>query len=138
MGKAISSWLLAIFFVAAGINHFLSPKFYLSIMPVYLPWHPELVFISGVAEILGGIGVILPQTRRLAGWGLIFLLLAVFPANIHVALHGLGGSALPVWFLWARLPLQFVLIWWVCWTCLGRKAPVPPLQGSLDSGPRDS
>jgi len=121
MSKTISSWLMAVFFVAAGIKHFLSPKFYLSIMPGYLPWHQELVFISGVAEILGGIGVIIPRTRRLAGWGLIALLAAVFPANVHVALHGLGGSTLPAWILWARLPLQLVLVWWVWWTCLGRK-----------------
>jgi len=132
MGKTISSWLMAVLFVTAGINHFLSPKFYLSIMPGYLPWHQELVFISGVAEILGGIGVVFPRTRRLAGWGLVALLIAVFPANIHVALQGLGGSALPAWILWARLPLQFVLIGWVCWTCLARKGPVQPPMDSQD------
>ena len=119
MLKKISRWLLAVFFVAAGANHFVSPKFYLLIIPPYLPWPLELVYISGAAEIAGGIGVLIPATRRLAGWGLVALLIAVFPANIHMALHGMGG-AFPHWLLWARLPLQIVFIAWVYWTCLQR------------------
>ena len=119
MLKKISRWLSVVFFVAAGANHFIFPKFYLSIMPPYLPWPLELVYVSGAAEIAGGIGVLVPATRRLAGWGLIALLIAVFPANIHVALHGMGGS-FPHWLLWARLPLQIVFIAWAYWTCLQR------------------
>jgi uncharacterized membrane protein len=82
-------------------------------MPSYLPAHALLVQISGVAEILGGIGILLPWTRRLAAWGLILLLVAVFPANLDVALHGWPGVNLPGWILWCRLPLQPVFIWWI-------------------------
>jgi uncharacterized membrane protein len=112
----LSRILLAIFFVSAGINHFVSPTFYLLMMPPYLPWPLELVYISGLAEILGGIGVLSKMTRRGAGWGLIALLIAVFPANIYAAVHGMDD--IPAWMLWARLPLQVVLIWWVYSSCI--------------------
>ena len=118
--RTILRWLLGVCFVAAGINHFLAPRFYLAIMPPALPWPLALVYVSGVAEIMGGIGVLIPPTRRLAGWGLIVLLLAVFPANIYAAIHGVGS--IPSWILWARLPFQLVFIAWVYWTCL---SPVP-------------
>ena len=117
MLRKLSRWLLVVLFVAAGVNHFVFPKFYLKIMPPYLPWHLALVYISGAAEIAGGLGLLIPGTRRLAAWGLIALLIAVFPANIHAALHGVGGS-FPDWILWARLPFQIVFIAWVYWTCL--------------------
>jgi uncharacterized membrane protein len=125
MIRTISTFILGIFFIIAGINHFLSPGFYLSIMPPYLPWHLPLVYISGIAEIAGGAGVIIPKTRRMAGWCLIALLLAVFPANIQMLLNSLWtlnnhGSN---WLLWVRLPLQFVLIWWVYWTFCSRPYP---------------
>ena len=82
-------------------------------MPSYLPAHVALVQISGVVEILGGIGVLLPRTRRCAAWGLILLLVAVFPANLNVALHGWPGENIPDWILWARLPFQPLAIWWI-------------------------
>jgi uncharacterized membrane protein len=106
-------WIVGLFFIAAGANHFVTPKPYLSMMPSYLPAHAALVQISGVAEILGGAGVFLPDTRRFSAWGLILLLIAVFPANLNVALHGWPGESLPGWVLWARLPLQVLFIWWV-------------------------
>ncbi len=84
-------------------------------MPPYLPWPGPLVAISGVAEIAGGSGLLVPRTRVLAGWGLIALLVAVFPANLHIALHGWPGVNLPAWVLWARLPLQIVMVAWVYW-----------------------
>jgi uncharacterized membrane protein len=111
-------WVLGVFFVIAGANHFLNPQPYVAMMPRFLPWPLPLVWISGVAEILGGIGVLVPTTRRIAGWGLILLLLAVFPANAHVALHGWPGVDLPRWVLWLRLPFQPLFIWWVYWACL--------------------
>jgi uncharacterized membrane protein len=79
--------------------------------------HATLVYVSGVAEMLGGLGLILPATRRLAGWGLIALFVAIFPANLNMALHHLplGTRVVPVWALWARLPLQAVLIAWAYW-----------------------
>jgi uncharacterized membrane protein len=106
-------WCVGLFFIAAGANHFINPKPYLSMMPSYLPAHAALVQISGVAEILGGAGVLLACSRRLAAWGLILLLVAVFPANLNVALHGWPEVNLPGWALWCRLPLQVIFIWWV-------------------------
>ena len=115
--------LLGLLFIAAGLNHFRATPLYLSIMPPALPFPLALVYLSGLAEIAGGAGVWVPQTRRAAGWGLILLLLAVFPANIYMATdHALPpGVSLPGWVLWARLPLQFVLVWWV-WAATLRRA----------------
>jgi uncharacterized membrane protein len=84
----IARWLAAIFFVVAGANHFRSPEIYLGMMPPWLPWPEALNYISGAAEVLGGLGLLGSPVRRLAGWGLILLLIAVFPANVHVALQG--------------------------------------------------
>jgi uncharacterized membrane protein len=92
---------------------------YLALMPPYLPWPRELIYLSGVLEVFGGIRILVPATRRLAGWGLIALLLAVFPANLHAALHGFRG--VPGWVLWLRLPLQLLLIAWVYGTCLKKR-----------------
>lgn len=110
-------WLLTIVMVAAGANHFISPGPYVAMMPVELPAPLALVYISGVAEIVGGLGLILPATRKLAAWGLIALYIAVFPANLNMALNDLplGDSHVPSWALWARLPLQLVLIAWAYW-----------------------
>jgi uncharacterized membrane protein len=110
----ISRWVLTLFMVAAGLNHFLSPEPYVGMMPAMLPAPWTLVYVSGVAEILGGLGLILPATRRLAAWGLIALFIAVFPANLNMAVNHLplGTWRLPSWALWGRLPLQLVLIWW--------------------------
>jgi uncharacterized membrane protein len=95
--------------------HFLVPGPYRAIMPPYLPWHAGLVALSGVAEMAGGIGLLVPWTRRAAGIGLILLLLAVFPANVEmlVRYREQGAGAFAQLLLWLRLPLQAVLIWWV-------------------------
>jgi uncharacterized membrane protein len=116
-------WVLAAFFVVAGANHFLNPDPYLGMIPPYLPWPAGLITISGVAEIAGGLGILIPRMRRLAGWGLIALLVAVFPANVQVALHGWPGVQIPQWTLWVRLPFQGVLIAWVYWVCMARRFP---------------
>ena len=115
--RASNAWLLGLLFIAAGANHFRVPAAYLPIMPPWLPYPRALIAISGAAEILGGIGLLVPATRRIAGLGLIALLIAVFPANLHMALHRiqLGGLELPTAALWLRLPLQGLLIWWVWW-----------------------
>lgn len=115
MLRTISLWVLAVFFIGAGVNHFLNPGPYLKMMPGYLPWPRELIVVSGVAEVLGGLGLLIPRLRVAAGWGLIALLVAVFPANLHVALHGWEGVAIPPWVLWVRLPFQAVFIAWVYW-----------------------
>ena len=118
---AILRTLLSLFFIAAGTLHFISPEAYMQMMPPYLPHPLFLVYLSGVCEIAGGVGVLVPRFRRLAGYGLIALLVAVFPANIHMALNHLplAGMALPAWLLWLRLPLQALLIAWV-WVCIFR------------------
>jgi uncharacterized membrane protein len=87
-------------------------------MPPYLPWHAELVFLSGVAEVLCGLGLLLPQTRKLAAWGTIALLIAVFPANVHVAVNDIpvfGATEGPGALGYIRLPFQLVLIAWAYW-----------------------
>jgi uncharacterized membrane protein len=103
------------FFVVAGALHFVKPKVYEAIVPPYLPAPEALVYLSGVAEIGGGIGLMLPATRRRAGWWLIATLLAVFPANLHMAQHPERYPKVPggETALKARLPLQAVLIAWV-------------------------
>jgi len=112
--KTVSRYVLAIFFVGAGITHFTNPDFYLKIVPPYLPWHAALVDVSGVAEILLGRMLMFSDLQRIAAWGLILLLVAVFPANIYVYQHQdlIPGS--PVFHL-LRLPLQGVLILWAFW-----------------------
>lgn len=119
----ISRVALALFFIIAGTAHFISPAPYLAIVPTYLPWPAAMVALSGVAEILGGVGVCLRSTRRAAGWWLSALLIAVFPANIHAISTGMiiGGHALPAWILWARLPFQLLFIAWVYRACLRPK-----------------
>lgn len=111
----IARLLIALLFILAGAAHFASPAVYLQIMPPFLPWPMALIYLSGGAEILGGVGILFSRTRKLAGIGLIALLIAVFPANIYAALHGanLSGWQVPVWLLWVRLPLQALLIGWV-------------------------
>ncbi len=104
-------YLMGLLYILAGANHFINPPFYLKIMPPYLPQHAALVALSGVAELMLGILVLIPATRVWAAWGLILLLIAVFPANLYMAyapkLQGLSALI-----RWGRLPLQFVLIWW--------------------------
>lgn len=115
LGKRLGLLALAAGFALAGANHFLNPGFYLKIMPPYLPAHLELVYLSGFFEVLGGIGVLVPRVRAVAGWGLVLLILAVYPANIHMAVHPELFPELPTFALFARLPLQFPLIAWAYW-----------------------
>jgi uncharacterized membrane protein len=118
--------LLSLFFVIGGMLHFLSPEIYMHIMPPYLPHPLLLVYVSGIGEIAGGVGVLVPRLRKVAGYGLIALLIAVFPANIHMALDhiSLPGTNLPDWLLWLRLPLQALLIAWVWFCAIRKQAPV--------------
>jgi uncharacterized membrane protein len=111
-GRVAARILMGLVYVAAGIGHFIATHVYMSIVPDYLPAHRELVLISGAAEIAGGIGVLIPQTRRAAAWGLVVLLVVVMPANIWMAQHAERYPSVPLWVLWLRLPLQVLLIWW--------------------------
>lgn len=107
--------LLALAFVYVGVQHFTGPESFVAIVPPYLPEPLLLVYVSGVAEIAGGIGVLIPRLRRLAGWGLLALLAAVYPANIHMALHPELFPQMTQTALYVRLPVQFVLAAWVWW-----------------------
>jgi uncharacterized membrane protein len=99
-------------YVVAGLGHFLVTRAYERMMPAYLPAHHALVLMSGAAEMAGGIGVLVPSTRRAAAWGVVLLLVAVWPANLWMAQHPELTPGVPVWALWVRLPLQVPLIWW--------------------------
>ncbi len=113
--RAVMRWLLAGLFVAAGVMHFVRPQFYLSAMPPYLPWHLEVVYVSGVCEVLLGVLLLVPRVQRAAAWGLIALLIAVFPANVHMVMNPDLFPNIPPAVLWARLPLQGVFIAWAWW-----------------------
>jgi uncharacterized membrane protein len=104
-------YLMAAAYTFAGINHFWHPGFYLKMLVGFLPYPEALNYISGVAEILIGIGLVIPATRRFSAWALIALLLAVFPANINMAIHH-EQFGLPAAGLYLRLPVQLLLIWW--------------------------
>jgi len=102
--------LTGLCFVGTGLLHFVKPRAYESIMPHYLPAHRELVIASGVAEMAGGAGLLFAPTRRVAGWWMIATLLAIFPANVHMAVHPERYRRFPRWTLWLRLPVQGAII----------------------------
>jgi uncharacterized membrane protein len=106
---------LAVFFVAAGANHFVNPAFYVRIVPPSLPAPLMLVYVSGFFEVLGGVGVLVPAVRSRACWGLVALLIAVFPANLFMAAHPDRFPDIPLWVLYLRLPLQAVFVAWAYW-----------------------
>lgn len=107
----------AIFYVVAGALHFIKAEPYLRIMPPYIPWHVAMVRVSGACEILGGLGLLVSGTRRAASWGLVALLIVVFPANIYMAIHPIeaGATSIAPVLRWGRLPLQLLLVWWLLW-----------------------
>jgi uncharacterized membrane protein len=120
---AVARWillaLLSLFFVFGGVNHFIAPGLYAQMVPPWLPAPLGLVYVSGVAEIAGGIGLLIPATRRLAAFGLIALLIAVFPANLYMATSNVQLHDMPAWmsqptptFRWVRLPFQALFIGW--------------------------
>lgn len=135
MSRSLSPWgklslgLQAALYVLAGLNHFRDPGFYLPMMPPYLPAHLELVYLSGVAEVALGVGILIPRTRRLAAWGLVALLLAVLPANLHIALNNvpLGGAeeGAGIW-NWVRVPFQIPLLVWAWWFTRGDESEAEP------------
>lgn len=114
--------LIAIVFVAAGVLHLLKPAPYIRIVPPWLPAPATLVMVSGICEILGGLGVLLPATRVAAGWGLIALLVAVLPANVQMLIDAHARHASRLWqlSLALRIPLQAALVWWI-WRATSRR-----------------
>jgi uncharacterized membrane protein len=111
MTHSIDLYFMATLYTLAGTNHFLQPSFYLRIIPPLFKNKKLINWVSGVAEILLGIFLI-TSYQSYAAWGIILLLIAVFPANIYHLKQKGAGMKIPIWTLWLRLPLQFVLIWW--------------------------
>lgn len=114
MRKEISRIVLAVAMIAIGVAHFVAPDGFVKIVPAWLPSPLVLVYVSGFFEIAGGVGLLVPTTRRAASFGLVALYVAVFPANVNMALHEIQpkGMTLPPLLFWLRLPLQIALIWW--------------------------
>ena len=113
--KALTRWLLGLLLIAAGANHFRMTDFYLVMMPPYLPWHLGLVYASGVAEIAVGAALLVRPWSRWAAWAAIALFVAVFPANLHMALHPELFPEFSQAALWLRLPVQGLLMLWAYW-----------------------
>jgi uncharacterized membrane protein len=127
MLQAAVRLILAAFMVGVGVMHFVDPEPFVRIVPPYLPAPAALVAVSGVFEVLGGIGLLVPWARRFAGLGLVALFVAVFPANVYMATHGIqpvDGVEVSAVAAWGRLPLQLVLIWIAWWTSKPPPTPV--------------
>lgn len=114
---SVSRYLIAALFCAMGLLHFIKPNVFISIMPDYIPYHKAMVLISGVGELIGGVFMLIPETRIFSVYILLLLLIAVFPANIDMAVKAYKGYGLTAytWMLMLRLPLQFVLMYWIYW-----------------------
>lgn len=105
-------YLMAGIYILAGSFHFLKPKIYLRIMPRYLPAHKSLVFLSGIGEILLGIGLFFAETKDIAIYGIILMLSVFLLVHFYMLSSKKAGAGIPVWALWLRIPLQFGLMWW--------------------------
>jgi uncharacterized membrane protein len=112
----ISLLIISLFFLTGGIAHFVYVDFFLLAMPDYLCCHEELVMSSGIFEILGAIGILIPKTRSFAAYGLILLVIAVYPANINMALHPEKYPDMSALLLYLRLPFQFLFVWLIWWS----------------------
>lgn len=108
-------YLLSGIFILAGIMHFLKPRIYLRIMPRYLPSHLALVYLSGAAEILLGAGLAFPETKNIAVYGLLLMLLAFLLVHFYMLSSKKAGAGIPLWLLWLRVPLQFLLMGWIAY-----------------------
>ena len=107
----ILQYIMSALLMLAGINHFMKPKVYLRMMPPFLPNHVLLNYLSGAAEFILGLGLLIPVLKNWSAWGIILLFIAIFPANIYMLTSG-KFNKIPKWVLWLRLPLQILLIRW--------------------------
>lgn len=112
--QVVALSVVFIWFFVGGILHFTATELEASIVPPYIPWPVAAVLVSGVFELLGAVGILLPSTRRAAGIGLILLTLAVTPAHIYM-LQRPELFPVPIWALWLRLPIQVALLWLIHW-----------------------
>ena len=110
--KTISVYVLSLLYIIVGVKHFINPDFFIAIVPSYIKWKFEAVIISGFFEIIGGIGVLVHRFRKIAGWGLFALLIAVYPANIYMAITPNAFPDIPVYILYFRLALQLLFFYW--------------------------
>ena len=115
--EQVALWLCAASYIVVGVSHFTDPAPFVSIVPPWLPAPLMLVYVSGFFEVAGGVGLLVERTRRMAGWGILALLVAVYPANIHMLVNEIYLEGMPrePWLLWARMPMQFVFAAWVAW-----------------------
>lgn len=105
-------WLMGALYAAAGVNHFVNPDFYVGIMPPYLPWPLALVYLSGVAEVVLGLGVCVKPTQRVSAWLIVAMLVAFLPVHVHMLVNAEQFAGVPLWALWLRFPIQGLLIYW--------------------------
>lgn len=105
-------YLMGFMYIFAGFFHFIKPKMYMRIMPRYLPKHRLLVYLSGLAEILLGVLLCLPETKNFAIYGIILMLLVFLLVHFYMLSSEKAGAGIPKWILVLRIPLQFLLIWW--------------------------
>lgn len=122
-----SAWLMGLLYIAAGVNHFWHPDFYLKIMPPYLPAHELLVQLSGVAELVLGVMILIPRYRKTAAWGIIAMLIVFMTVHIHMVQNSYLFKDVPEYLLWLRIPLQFILILWAFWYTRPTETPTLPL-----------
>jgi uncharacterized membrane protein len=136
-GKRAARWILALFMIGIGITHFVATSAFVAIVPAWLPAPRLLVLVSGVCEIAGGVGLVVPGVQRAAAIGLVLLYVAVFPANVNMAVHHIDqlGVRLPAAALWARLPFQLVFIAWAWWLARAPR-PRPASLSATPSSPR--
>jgi uncharacterized membrane protein len=116
--KTFALWLSALSYIGTGAAHFLAYDFFMSIMPPWIPWHSACVIASGVVEIIGGVGLLIPGTRLFARWWLLGLLVVVYPVNLHMAFTHTCPPAIPdcsLGGLWVRASFQFVFAAWLWW-----------------------
>ncbi len=113
--RTLSAWVMGLAYIAFGINHFWHPDFYINIMPSYLPSHGLLVDLSGVAEIVLGVMILIPRYRKPAAWGIIAMLIVFMTVHIHMVQNSQLFKNVPEYLLWLRIPLQFILILWAFW-----------------------
>ena len=116
--RACMRWGLSLGLVFAGIDHLLTPERYLPMMPSFVPFPAEVVFFTGLCELAGAVGLVVPRLRHLAGIMLAIYFVCVFPANIKNAIEGLSVAGLPTanWYYWLRLLFQPLVIWWTLYS----------------------
>ena len=115
--KSGARWVFAISMIAVGLSHFYALPFFMAIVPPWLPMPELMIYISGVFEILGGVGLLVPATRRFSGWGLVALFVAVYPVNIHMLVNDVYPPDVTPnrLLLWARMPIQAIFVVWALW-----------------------